>query len=162
MKFSKGEVICREAKSYPEGALVCDGYDEWGRMLAHPLGGGFQLTVPAQDEPIFRLVADAERGSALFQRGRFALADSDVSFEGWSNGRLWNGWETPRFEFTVCTEILRSLSYQGARFEASADAFVKVSGGEEETWSAEEIAITDGSLIKVYPLGAGSWIWEEA
>jgi hypothetical protein len=45
MKFGKGEVICREDLGYPEGALVCDGYDAAGGLLAHPLGGGFQLTV---------------------------------------------------------------------------------------------------------------------
>ena len=37
-----------------------------------------------------------------------------------------------------------------------------VSNGEEETWPGEQISITDSSQVKVYPLGAGSWIWEEA
>jgi len=30
MKFTKGESICREDLAYPEGALVCDGYDHAG------------------------------------------------------------------------------------------------------------------------------------
>lgn len=34
--------------------------------------------------------------------------------------------------------------------------------GEEEVWSAEPITITDGSCIKVYPVGAGACIWEAA
>jgi hypothetical protein len=34
--------------------------------------------------------------------------------------------------------------------------------GEEEVWGAEPITITDGSCIKVYPVGAGAWIWEAA
>jgi len=162
MKFSKGEVICRGDLAYPEGALVCDGYDDAGRLLAHPLGGGFQLTVPAQDEPRFRVVAEGEKGTALFHRERFTLADSEASFDGWSNGELWNGWAMPRFELAVCREILKSLGDVQARFEEEADAFVTVSNGEEETWPAEQIAISDGSQVKVYPLGAGSWIWEEA
>ena len=106
MRFSKGEVICREDLGYPEAALVCDGYDGAGRLLAHPLGGGFQLTVPAQDEPRFRVVAEGEKAAALFRRGRFALADSGETFEGWSNGRLWNGWEMPRFERAVGSALL--------------------------------------------------------
>ena len=150
MKFSKGEVICRDDLAYPEGALVCDGFDDAGRLLAHPLGGGFQLTVPAQDEPQFRVVAEAERVVALFHRGRLTLLDGETSFDGW---------EMPRFEFAVCQEILRFLGDDQARFEKKTDAFVSVSNGEEEAWAAEEITITDGSRIKVYPLGAGSWIW---
>ena len=160
MKFSKGETICREDLGYPEGALVCDGYDEAGRLLAHPLGGGFQLTVPAQDEPRFRVVVEGEKAAALFHKGRFSLADGERVFEGWSNGQLWNGWEMPRFEFAVCGEILKSLGDEQARFDEKADAFVTMTNGEEEAWAAEEITITDGSRIKVYPVGAGSWIWE--
>ncbi len=163
MKFSKGEVICREHLGYPEGALVCDGYDDAGRLLAHPLGGGFQLTVPAGDEPRFRVVAEEEKGAALFRRGRFTLGDSEEAFEGWSNGQLWNGWEMPRFEAGVGVEILGFLETQGAQFDGKADAFVTISlDGEEEVWRAEEITISDGSWIRVYPLGAGSWTWEEA
>jgi hypothetical protein len=82
MKFSKGEIIRRGDVGYPEGALVCDGYDGAGRLLAHPLGGGFQLTVPAHDEPRFRVVAEGERGAALFLRARFVVADSEEAFGG--------------------------------------------------------------------------------
>jgi hypothetical protein len=162
MRFSEGEVICREDLGYPEAALVCDGYDDAGRLLAHPLGGGFQLTVPAQDEPQFRVVVEGEKSAALFHRARFSLADGERAFDGWSNGELWNGWAMPHFEFAVCQEILRSLGDEQARFDEKADAFVTVSNREEEAWATAEITITDGSRIKVYPLGAGSWIWEEA
>jgi hypothetical protein len=112
MKFNKGEVICREDATYPEGALLCDGYDGGGRLLAHPLEGGFQVTVPAQDEPRFRLVAD-ENAAALFQKGRFTLADGEAASEGWSNGELWNGWEMPRFERAVGERLLGGLLADG-------------------------------------------------
>ena len=81
------------------------------------LGGGFQLTVPAQDEPRFRVVADAEKGAVLFHRGRFTLADGEASFDGWSNGEVWNGWAMPRFEFAVCREILKSIGAAGGAVE---------------------------------------------
>ena len=32
--------------------------------------------------------------------------------------------------------------------------------GEEEIWPAESAAVTDGCRVKVYGLGAGSWIWD--
>src|SRR5262249_26839777 len=105
---------------------------------------------------------EGERAAALFQKKRFALADNEAAFEGWSDGQLWNGWEKPRFEFAVCREILRWMGDERARFEDAADAFVTVADEEQERWSAEEITISDGSRMKVYPLGAGSWIWEEA
>ena len=162
MKFSKGEIICREDLGYPEGGLVCDGYDDAGRLLAHPLGGGFQLTVPKQDEPRFHVVADWEKGAALFRRGRFPLADGETAFDGWSNGELWNGWAMPRFEFGVCGVILKSIGDKRARFDGKRDAFVTVSNGEEELWPVELVTISDGTRIKVYPVGAGSWTWEEA
>ena len=139
MKFSKGEVIRREDLAYPEGALVCDGYDDAGRLVVHPLGGGFQLTVPAQDETRFRVVAEGERAVALFRRGRFTVTDGQKAFEGWSNGELWNGWEMPRFEFAVCQAILKSLGGEQARFEQEEDAFITVSNGEEEAWPAEQV-----------------------
>ena len=63
----------------------------------------------------------------------------------------------------IICQIVEFLGGEGARFDGKADAFVTVSQeGEEEVWPAEQITITDGSRIKVYPLGAGSWIWEGA
>jgi len=53
MKFIKGDIVCRKDLDYPEGALLCDGYDDAGQLLAHPLGGGFQLTVPAHQLGFF-------------------------------------------------------------------------------------------------------------
>jgi len=104
---------------------------------------------------------EEEKAAALFRRGRFALADGERAFDGWFNGGLWNGWVMPRFEFAVCRRILSFLGDERARFDGSRDAFVTASS-EEERWPAEEITITDGSRIKAYALGAGSWIWEEA
>jgi len=148
---------------YPEGALVCDGYDSAGRLLAHPLGGGFQLTVPAQDEPRFRVIAEGEKAAALFRKGRFTLADGEAAFDGWSNGELWNGWSMPRFEKGEAERVLARLGDRNARFDGERDAFVTMSqDGEEEVWPVAVIAIADGSRVKAYPVGAGAWTWEEA
>jgi len=161
MKFSKGEIICREDLAYPAGALVSDGYDDAGRLLAHPLGGGLQLAVPPRDEPRFRLVAEAERSAALFHKARFTLADAETSFDGWCNGELWNGWAMPRFEFAACQAILQFLGNEQARYDADRDAFVTVNqDAEEETWPAQTVTVTDGSRIKAYGLGSGAWTWE--
>ena len=161
-EIQQGRNHLREDLDYPDGALVRDGYNDAGQLLAHPLGGGFQLTVPAKEEQRFRVVEQGKKGTALFHRGRFSLADGKGPFEGWSNGELWNGWEIPRFEFAVCQEILKALGDQQARFDGKADAFVTMMDEEDEVWAGEEITISDGSRIKGYGLGAGSWTWEEA
>ena len=146
-----------------KGALVCDGYDAAGGLLAHAMGGGFQLTVPAREEGRFRAVAEVERRAVLFSRGRFGLADSERAFDGWSNGQLWNGWEMPRFELQAGMEILGWMGDAKARYDADRDALITGNqDGEEEAWPAESITVTDGSRMKVYALGAGSWMWEEA
>ena len=106
MKFSRGDVLVPKGKEYPEGAPVADGYDDAGRLMAHPVGGGLQYYVAAEAAVGLRIVDDSQRERALFRRGRFALADSRETFEGWSNGRLWNGWEMPRFERAVGERLL--------------------------------------------------------
>ncbi len=161
MKFNKGEIICREDLGYPEGALVCDGYDTAGGLLAHRIGGGSQLTVPAREEMRFRVVTDEEKDAALFRRGSFALADTEKSFDGWSNCQMWNGWEMPRFEFQACKEILGWIDDNKARYDAVWDASIQVNDdGEDEVWPVESITITNGTQIKTHDLGAGTWMWD--
>jgi hypothetical protein len=163
VKFNKGDILVPRGKQYPEGALVADGYDDAGRLMAHPVGGGLQHHIPRESATKLRVADEAERAGALFHSGRFVLADSEEVFAGWSNGRLWNGWEMPRFEGAEAQRLLAWLGDRRARFDAGRDAYVTISQeGEEEAWIAGLIAITDGSRIKAYPVGAGAWTWEEA
>jgi|ERR1044071_1407282 hypothetical protein len=162
MKFSKGDILIPKGKQFPDCAIVVDGYDERGRLLMHPMGGGLQACLDAVSARVFRAVDEGERAGALFRRGRFALADSEEAFDGWTDGRCWNGWEMPRFEKSEADRLVRSLGNERARFDAVRDAFVTLAqDGEEEVWVGEQIIITDGSAMKVYPVGAGSWIWDE-
>jgi hypothetical protein len=162
MSFKKGDNIIKTEMVYPNGALVVDGYDAQQRLMAHSLGGGFQLSIPAHKVRRFRVVTEGERGAALFRKGRFALADNGRAFDGWSIGQLWNGWEMPSFERQVGMEILGWMGDDKARYDADNDAFVTVNqDGEDDVWPAESITITDGTRIRAYGLGAGSWIWEE-
>jgi hypothetical protein len=132
MKFSLGDVLVPKGKEYPDGALVADEYDDAGRLMAHSVGGGLQYYVGAEAAVGLRVVDDAERERALFRHGRFALADSGETFVGWSNGRLWKGWEMPRFERAAGELLLAWLGDGRARFEAERDAFVTVSQDGED------------------------------
>jgi len=86
MKSSKEDIICRKNLDYPEGALLGDGYDDAGQLLAHPLGGGFQLTVPAEEACQFRVVEHGETGAALFSRRRFSLVEGCWLSVEWEAG----------------------------------------------------------------------------
>ena len=177
MKFNKGDILVPRDAQFPEGALVVDGYDEAGRLLAHPLGGGFQYVCPADSVGKFRVADEGERERALFRRAAFSLMDSEEHFSGWTNGQRWNGWAKPHFELAEAQRLMTWLSKQNVHlnrpdgdlppaaeregFCAETDAFVTMSqDGEEELWEGRAIAITDGSSIKVYPIGAGCWCWD--
>jgi hypothetical protein len=162
MKFSKGDILIPQGAQFPEGGVVADGYDDTGRLLTHPLGGGFQSAYSGDVASRFRVVEENERTQALFRRVRFSLLDSDDCFSGWSNGERWNGWAMPHFEFAEAQRLVAWLTTGKGRFDSAEDAFVTVSqDGEEETWRGLSVAVTDGTSIMVYPIGAGSWCWDE-
>jgi len=163
MKYSKGDILVPKGKQYPDCAIVVDGYDEQGRLVIHPMGGGLETHLTVVGASVLRLVSEAERSATLFGGMRFALEDSEEVFVGWTDGRRWNGWEMPRFERREAERLVRWLGESEGRFDEVRDAFVtRAHGGEEEVWAAETVVISDGSALKVYPIGAGSWVWNEA
>jgi hypothetical protein len=162
MKFIKGDILVPKERQYPDSAIVVDGYDAQGRLLMHPMGGGMQVRLDAVSASVFRLVTDAERAGTVYRHGRFAIADTEETFEGWTDGRQWNGWEMPRFERSEAARLIEWLKPERAWFDAERDAFVTVSqDGEEEIWAAEGVVVSDGSKLVVYGIGAGAWIWDE-
>ena len=69
----------------------------------------------------------------------------------------------PWFEKTEADNLLGWLQDPRAKYDAERDAYVTVSQDRgDEVWAGETIAISDGSALRVYPIGAGAWIWEEA
>jgi hypothetical protein len=164
MKYSKGDILVPKAREYPDGAIVVDGYDKKGLLKAHLLQGEARLRLSAVSASVFRLVGEGERvGAALFRRGRFALAVSEEVFEGWTDGRTWNGWQMPRFERPEAERVAERLGGGEWRYDAEQDTFVtRALYHKEEVWSAEPVTISDGSVVRLYPIGAGSWRWEVA
>ncbi|MEA3208550.1 MAG: hypothetical protein QOE70_1607 [Chthoniobacter sp.] len=161
MSFRKGDVVVRADASYPEGALVVDGFDQRGNLLAHPMGGGPQLIVPPSEISKFGIADDLEK-TPVFRHALFAIEGIVGDFEGWSDGRHWNGWAMPHFEFSQAERVVAALDPDKGRYDAAADAFITITtDGEKEMWTGEMIALPDGGTAKVYPVGAGSWIWDE-
>lgn len=104
-----------------------------------------------------------------YRRTRFVI-DSlpGKSFEGVTDGSDWNGWACPRFERAEAERVLRASEPNGFAwtYDQASDQFV-VTNESDDADSAPEVfrATTvrmNGERIKVYPVGAWSWIWEEA
>lgn len=162
--FQANEVIVREDFVYPEGALVVDGYTEDGCLLAHAKGGGLQYQIPKEEIPRFGTVSKDE-GIPIFRKTRFSLEGLDgKSFEGYTDGSLWNGWEMPYFALKAAQSVLDAL---GATWTLQEDkkvlrAILDLGNGQEEVeWEAVLLDLPDGGSVQAYPIGAGSMIWGE-
>lgn len=162
MKFTKGDIIIPVEAVYPDGALTVDDYESDGTLLAHPLGGGFQYRLPPGAESKFRVVPSSEAEGALWRRSRFVIEGTDSVFQGWTDGRDWNGWAMPHFEFSEAQRVIESLTDFNGKYDVGRDCFVtRVADDEDEVWEAQSVTLLGGAQIKVYGIGAGSWIWEE-
>jgi|SRR5579883_1012368 len=159
-KFAKGEIVMPGTAVFPMGALEVDGYNDTGCLLAHPQGGGPQFIIPATKAARLRSVSPGERQTLFFRKARFRIDGFDGEFEGWTDGTAWNGWAKPRFEVATALRVAQAMN--GA-FDEQRDCVVTQSQeGEEELWPAEQIVALGGTTLKVYPIGAEAWIWEEA
>lgn len=82
-----------------------------------------------------------------------------VEFDGWTADQSWNGWAMPFFEIGQASKLAELLQDQ-LKYDLAQDAFIGLSGDEEDLWSAQVIDLPDGGQEKVYAIGAGSWTWD--
>src|SRR5205823_5399404 len=61
----------------------------------------------------------------MYRRGKFTTDDT-VSFEGWTDGSLWNGWACPAFEKQEADRLAAHLRSLGAiaEFDPAKDTFM--------------------------------------
>jgi hypothetical protein len=106
----------------------------------------------------------------VLHKGHFVIEDWFGPFEGWTAGQRWNGWECPYFEFDTALRMVDAWNrtafgdeaYQ-AQYDEERDAFCFRDGGLEE-WDCfgAQMMESEEKVIKVYPIGAFCWIWNEA
>jgi len=158
-QFNKGDVLVPADKRYPSGALVADGYDSRGCLLAHPQGGGLQFIIAPSKAARLRVVPEYERLTTAWRRATFEIDGMDGRFDGWTDGQRWNGWAMPAFEFAVAQEVAKTFE---GRYDKGRDAFITRSqDDEEEVWPAQEVVVLAGAALRLYPIGAGAWIWDD-
>jgi hypothetical protein len=85
---------------------------------------------------------------------------SNEVFDGFTQGGTWNGWSRPYFTFEQAQRVVEAHKAGGgkAAYDEASDSFSFEMGEDEiDEFSSE---IVEGR--KLYPVGAGCWIWEEA
>ncbi len=165
MMFEANQVIVREDLDYPHGALVVHGYAEDGSLLAFQKGGGVQFIIPPEEIPRFMVVSELEK-TPVYRKTHFCLEGLDEkTFEGWTSGESWNGWEMPYFELKTAQSVLEALGAIWTLQDDKNALKANLDPGnavEEVEWQVESLELPDGGVVEAYPIGAGSLIWEEA
>ncbi len=99
-------------------------------------------------------------------RADFSLdAVEETSYSGYTDGRTWNGWACPYFEYETAVRVLQDSeanSYQWA-YDPAKDAFVIKHKDDPSDFEPEVIQGVSISVerrtLRVYPIGAYSWVW---
>jgi len=86
---------------------------------------------------------------------------SEHVFAGFTKGETWNGWARPLFTYDEAQKIITAHKKLGlnASYDQELDAFtfkMAPSGDDHDIFPGIEI-----ENMKLYPVGAGCWIWEE-
>ena len=162
--FQANQIIVREDLDYPDGALVVHGYAEDGSLLAFEKGGGVQFVIPPEEIPRFSVVSEMER-VPIYRKTRFCLEGlDDQTFEGYTDGTHWNGWELPYFELKTAQSVLDTLGAVWTLDEEKNLLHARMdlgNGIEDFEWEAKLLSLPDGGWVKGHNLGAGGLIWEE-
>ena len=99
-------------------------------------------------------------------KARFQIDDS-ASFEGYTRGDLWNGFACPRFTKEEGLKIVQHFNTEDypARFNEEKDQFEFTMDDYKDEGSLDVTTPVniefEGNELKVYPIGAWGWIWDE-
>lgn len=100
----------------------------------------------------------------IARHGQFYIDDPDsTQYPGYSFGLTWNGWACPFFSYDVAQQIIADFVAEGGegRYDDASDSFRLQSADESYAVTGIDIETPDGSQ-RVYPIGAGMWIWDDA
>lgn len=93
--------------------------------------------------------------------------DEGPSYQVYSRGEHWNGWQCPYFSFEEATKLTEHPYLIGLKYDAEKDQFIyddpeyaDDTTYEADIYEAETITV-DGKQIKVYGIGAYAWCWHK-
>jgi len=103
-----------------------------------------------------------------FRKTYFTIDEEGHLFEGYTTDKTWNGWECPFFTLEVGMQLVEHFNSDKypAYYDANKDTFVFCmteddNPDEYSKYSSKEVEI-ESVKLKLYPIGAFSWIWDEA
>jgi hypothetical protein len=109
---------------------------------------------------------DHEQLSKAMRKSGFELLGIEGTFEGFTNGDDWNGWDCPSFTKMEGQRFVEAWNSQlqgqetsergQARYDGTNNRFEFVLSEEVETFNAELI-----NGVELYAIGAHGWCWEE-
>lgn len=98
------------------------------------------------------------------RKTRFVIDTNEKSYEGYTDGRLWNGWECPWFTKEVTEEMMIDLNKEGVwtEYNQETDSYIIKSENcdEPDVFEGYDVVTEDGPM-HLYPIGAWCWIWDE-
>lgn len=95
----------------------------------------------------------------------FTIDVSEKYYEGYTDNRLWNGWECPWFTKEVADKMIDDLNKEGvkSKYDTETDTYI-VNFEDLDTideFEGYDVETVDG-VQHLYPIGAWCWIWDEA
>lgn len=97
------------------------------------------------------------------RKTRFVIDTNEKTYEGYTDGTLWNGWECPWFTKEVAEEMMRDLNKEGVgtEYNPETDSYiVEVEFSDPDVFDGADVKTEDG-IQHLYPIGAWCWIWDE-
>jgi hypothetical protein len=95
-------------------------------------------------------------------KGLFSIPTSDPdnygTYEGFTYGETWNGFEMPLFDKATAVKIFFEGGYD---FKVGGDAII-YRDPNYETWEAIQVVPLefDGNIVTLYNMSLG-WVWEK-
>jgi hypothetical protein len=83
-------------------------------------------------------------------------------FEGYTKDEDWNGWACPYFTFDQVQHIVEVHKRHGrwAGYDHDRDRYMFAPNYDNDR-EAEFYSVIEAEGLKLYPVGAFNWIWEE-
>jgi hypothetical protein len=95
-----------------------------------------------------------------YYKAKFSF-DEGPEWEGWTDGKTWNGWGTPFFDRATAEKVVKWMKKAGMieSWKWKGDVlWTEMEGADPEDWEADVISTPEGDK-KVWGVGRRAWTW---
>lgn len=124
-----------------------------------PQGGGFVHNVP---NAVFAADFVVMSSPSPWMAASFSIDDMEEVFEGFTNGRRWNGWEVPYFTREVAERVMKTFGCDEFSLTWDGDTIVHTDSAypDEAQRIEPQTIVVDGVSHTVWQVGDG-WVWDK-